>query len=182
MRYPRLADATAWAASLHLSEEREGNDPLPYVYHPMDVVRRLYRAGVRDEDVLVAGALHDAIEAGHASSDAIEARYGPTCAKLVKEMTRTEPANGQAVGLTAEELAVLRADLLVRDVERMSPAAAQIKLADRLSNLAEARRLRGERALRRYAMQSRRILNAIPPEVHPRLWRSLEAMIRKAEG
>lgn len=181
MRYPRLAEATAWAAELHRAEEREGEDPLPYVYHPLDVVRRLYRAGVRDEDVLIAGVLHDAIEAGHATAEDVAGRYGPVCAGLVVEMTRTEPSDEETASLSPEAVAELRADMLVADVGRMSPVAAQIKLADRLSNLAEARRVRGKRGLRRYALQSRRILAAIPPEANPRLWRSLEAMIRKAE-
>ncbi|MCW5942157.1 MAG: HD domain-containing protein [Fimbriimonadaceae bacterium] len=180
MRYPRLAEATLWAAELHRDEEREGNDPLPYVYHPADVVRRLYKAGVRDEDVLVAGALHDAVESGATTVGAIALRFGPVSAGLVGEMTRTEPSEAQIADMNPEEVAALRADMLLEDVRRMSATAHQIKLADRLSNLAEAQRTRAKRGLERYVRQSQRILDAIPRDAQPALWDALQKRIRRA--
>ncbi|MCW5936065.1 MAG: bifunctional (p)ppGpp synthetase/guanosine-3',5'-bis(diphosphate) 3'-pyrophosphohydrolase [Fimbriimonadaceae bacterium] len=178
----RLQEAVRFAAERHFGQWRDGETPLPYLEHPIDVLRRLrHTGGVTDEALLCAAALHDVVEATETSHEEIEARFGRDVSDLVRELTREEPGPGQTDGLTKDEVWQLRADMLLAEVKEMSDRAQQVKLSDRISNLLEAKTAKKGKKLDRYVRQSRRILEAIPASVNRPLWQELERTVREME-
>ena len=103
----------------------------------------------------------------------IESEFGSRVSTFVSELTRTEPALDQIASLTKKEVYELRTNLMLSDIDRMSPEAQRIKLADRLSNWREAKLVRSSKRLDRYRTQTKQILKAIPRRVSPRLWDTL---------
>ncbi|MGV3616073.1 MAG: HD domain-containing protein [Fimbriimonas sp.] len=176
MVYKRLDKAIGLAARWHAGEERDGDHPLPYFTHPIEVLVNLrYVGGVTDEDQLCAAALHDVIEESDATFEEIEAAVGARVRDLVRELTRREPTKKETQGLTKEEVWQLRADMLLEEIGRMSPAAQAVKLADRLSNVREGKRTKLGDKLTRYLVHTYQILETVPREVNPALWDAILA-------
>ena len=80
---PRFHEALAFAVQAHaaVNQERKGTD-FPYVSHPIRVAEILDRFDC-DEDVVVAGFLHDTIEDANVKADEISVAFGPRVAALV---------------------------------------------------------------------------------------------------
>jgi guanosine-3',5'-bis(diphosphate) 3'-pyrophosphohydrolase len=176
-RLSRIQEAVKWAAKLHRGQDRDGPDPLPYITHPLEVLSLVrYRAGVVDEDVLCAAALHDVAEMCGVQRSEVEKRFGPKVASLVMELTRREPGPEEVVGLSRDEVWQVRSDILLEEIRAMSPEAKTVKLADRLSNVVEGLGTRKGKKLERYRRQTFLILEIVPREVSPALWEA----IRKA--
>lgn len=175
---PDLHAALLLAAKRHAGQDREGEAPLPYLDHVMEVLRNLRCiGGVTDPASLCAAALHDVVEHAGVRPALLRREFGDEVAGLVAELTRREPSAEAIEGMGKDEVWLLRADMLLKDVEQMSSRSACIKLADRLSNQAEARRTKRGQKLARYTCQSTRILGAIPRETNPGLWDALASEI-----
>jgi len=85
-RWARLADATAFALSIHAEQRRKGSET-PYVAHLLGVASLVLEAG-GDEEQAIAGLLHDAIEdQGIEQAPVIEARFGSRVATIVRGCT-----------------------------------------------------------------------------------------------
>lgn len=174
MTYKRLDRAIQLAAKWHAGEERDGEHPLPYVTHPIEVLLNLrHVGGVTDEDMLCAAALHDVIEETDATLADIERAMGPSVRDLVQELTRREPGPEETQGLAKDQVWQLRADILLQEISKMSPKAQTIKLADRLANVREAKRTKTLKKTARYLHQTARILRVIPVTVNPSLWQAI---------
>jgi (p)ppGpp synthase/HD superfamily hydrolase len=78
---PRLDAALCYAAACHGGQVRRGCD-VPYFEHVVAVGWILDRAGF-DEDVVIAGLLHDVVEDTHATLAEVEQRFGAVVAGLV---------------------------------------------------------------------------------------------------
>lgn len=153
---------------------------LPYIAHPLEVMSLLrYVGGVRDEALLAAAALHDVVESGATTLEEIEARLGPEIAFHVGQMTRREPTEQEVAGLDKDAIWSLRSELLLEDIRKMSRETWPLKLADRLSNLREARHAKKGKKLARYRKQTRRILEIIPESANPGLWRATQDELEK---
>jgi hypothetical protein len=87
---PSFEKALAFAAEAHgaVKQERKGTD-FPYVAHPIRVAEILDRFE-RDEDVVVAGFLHDTIEDTHVTADEIRAAFGSRIATLVTSVSEPD--------------------------------------------------------------------------------------------
>ncbi len=70
-----------FATDKHKKQTRKGND-IPYIYHPMEVLQILTEMGC-DEDVKIAGVLHDTVEDTDATIDDIKTAFGDNVASLV---------------------------------------------------------------------------------------------------
>ncbi len=70
-----------FATNAHKGQTRKGND-IPYIYHPMEVLSILTEMGC-DEDVKIAGVLHDTVEDTDTTIDDIRNIFGETVASLV---------------------------------------------------------------------------------------------------
>ncbi len=172
----RLQEALIYAAEIHKGQDRDGEVPLPYISHPIEVLINLrYVGGCTDEDMLCAAALHDVIEESNIDLADIQAKFGSRVASLVKELTRQEPSEEERAGKSKDEIWQMRAEWLLEEIRHMSTDAQQVKLADRLSNLIEAHRTKGLKKLARYEWQTHEILKIVPKEVNPGLWESIAA-------
>src|SRR5258708_39613794 len=82
-RWARLAEAAGLAFALHADQLRKGT-AIPYIAHLMSVAALVLEHG-GDEDLSIAGLLHDAIEdVGAEQEDLIAARFGPRVAAIVR--------------------------------------------------------------------------------------------------
>ncbi len=87
---PRFEQALAFAAEAHraVHQERKGTG-FPYVAHPIRVAESLVRFELED-DVVVAGFLHDTIEDTEVTADEIAAAFGPQIASLVESVSEPD--------------------------------------------------------------------------------------------
>ena len=170
-----LHSALEMATRAHYGQWREGDAPVPYLTHPIEVLLNLrYMGGVTDEEMLCVALLHDAVEGGSASLDEIEKVFGTRVRSLVAELTRNEPTIAQISGLSKNEVWQLRADMLLDEISKMSPDAQIIKLADRLANVRDAHRLKKGRKLQRYLNQTMKILQVVPRARNMPLWDAIK--------
>jgi len=82
---PHIYKAIDMAARLHDGQIRKGNR-LPYIVHPFSVALILMEY-TSDEDILIAGILHDTIEDTSYTKTQIQEDFGPRVTKLVCEVT-----------------------------------------------------------------------------------------------
>ena len=86
---PRLQDAIAYALQAHAGQVRKGT-AIPYASHLLAVCAIVQEHG-GDEDLACAAMLHDTIEdCGAAHGPAIEARFGPRVAAVVRACSDTD--------------------------------------------------------------------------------------------
>lgn len=89
----RVEDALRFASVAHAGQTRRGSDT-PYVQHVVAVAWILDRSGF-DEDVVIAGLLHDVVEDTPVTIDQVAARFGPIVAELVGHCSEVKhDANG----------------------------------------------------------------------------------------
>lgn len=81
---PRFAQAVAYAAHWHDGQVRKGTT-IPYICHPLAVAASILEAG-GDEDVAIAGLLHDVAEdcGGEARLIEIRAEFGDRVERIVR--------------------------------------------------------------------------------------------------
>ena len=165
---PLVHKALRRSVKAHKKQDRDGEAPLPYATHPIDVLSLLrYDAGILDQEILAAALLHDVLEETDEKLQDIEDDFGERVARIVKELTRVEP---DRTGLSPEEVWQVRTQAMLEEIDHMSEEAKVIKLADRASNLRTALLTRSGEALNNYVRQSHFILEHIDREVCPILW------------
>jgi|SRR6185312_2597439 len=98
-------------------------DGRPYSVHPEKVVQILKQFGVRDEEILSAGYLHDVIEDTKVSLDELEGAYGSRVAHLVQELTFKDSKDDD--------------NLYSQQCMNLSKTAKLIKIADILANITD---------------------------------------------
>ncbi|OJU65117.1 MAG: hypothetical protein BGO01_06440 [Armatimonadetes bacterium 55-13] len=173
-----LDDAMEFAAKAHRGQVRDGEAPLPYITHPVEVLINLrYVGGIENPDMQTAALLHDVVEESGTTFEEIEKQFGPRVRDLVKELTREEPTSEQTAGMSKDEIWELRSGMLLGEISQMSPTAQTIKLADRFSNLREAHQVKSGKKLKRYAKQSEKILEIIPKATNPGLWMAIRQLL-----
>lgn len=120
--------ALRWAAVGHAGQARKGSD-IPYFQHVAAVAMILARAGF-DEDVVIAGLLHDIVEDSDATHEEVEERFGPAVARIVRACSETKlDADGRKrpwIDRKRDHIAAIPAADL---------AARAVMLADKLHNL-----------------------------------------------
>ena len=77
-----LDTAIEVAARTHRDQLRKGTD-VPYIAHPYGVGLMLARAGY-DEEVIVAGILHDTVEDTDVTLEQVEEMFGARVAGIVR--------------------------------------------------------------------------------------------------
>ena len=124
----RLERALRWSARWHDGQTRKGSD-IPYFPHAAAVAMILDRAGF-DEDVVIAGLLHDVVEDTAATFADIAERFGPVVVELVRQCSEIKTdAQGRKrpwIDRKRDHLATLA---------HASMAARAVILADKLHNL-----------------------------------------------
>ncbi len=171
--------AIAIAIEAHDGQVRRGDSQAPYVVHPLHVALMLARFGL-EEDVIVAGLLHDVVEdCEDWTCERVEDEFGIHLASIVAELTEDKQKDWEE-----------RKRACIDKVARMSPQAATVTAFDKLHNLhnlvldlraAESpeliwRRFRGGRegTLR----VTRELIAALRLRVDPRIARALESALQ----
>lgn len=95
-----------------------------YFIHPKGVARKIQDL-TRDEDMIVAGLLHDVVEDCGVSLDTIKEMFGERVSNLVFEVT-TQPYDKENIE---------KKDMMLAKMLGMSNDALTIKLCDRLDNV-----------------------------------------------
>jgi (p)ppGpp synthase/HD superfamily hydrolase len=85
---PNLERALRWAAVCHDGQVRRGSDT-PYFEHVVAVALILDRLGF-DEDVVIAGLLHDVVEDTAVTLDQVRERFGNVVAEIVAACTEVK--------------------------------------------------------------------------------------------
>lgn len=122
---PRLRRALNTAAVAHRDQVRKGSG-IPYVSHVYAVMFLLSQV-TDDEDVVIAGLLHDTVEDVPENYNAaqIEQDFGPRVRMLVEDLTKIEHPSWQ-----------VRADAYIEHLEfHAATEAVLISTADKLHNL-----------------------------------------------
>lgn len=121
--FSQFIKALHFAAQKHQFQKRK-DGVIPYINHPIDVVQILWETGVREPVTLIAALLHDVIEDTPTSPAEIGELFGDKVLALVAEVTddKTLPKTE-------------RKRRQVESASHKSPGAAQIKIADKISNI-----------------------------------------------
>ncbi len=121
----KLIKASRFAAVAHGLKERKGKQ-VAYISHPMAVALLLQKAGA-DEDVVIAGILHDTIEDTDVTYEDIEREFGKDVADMVNHVTEQDKSRSW----------VERKQKALEHVSEMSEEAVMVKSADVLHNMTE---------------------------------------------
>ena len=128
---PKIQKAINLAADKHLGQKRKGIE-LPYIVHPYSVAFIL-NDYTENEDIIVAGLLHDVLEdvKGYSYED-LEKDFGKSVAKIVKEVSEDKDPNVEYYEkATWEE----RKAGYLANLENDSEEALMITAADKIHNL-----------------------------------------------
>jgi len=120
---PRVDQALGFAAQCHARQQRKGSD-VPYIVHPVHVAWLLDRHGF-DDDVVIAGLLHDVVEDTGCSAEAIERLFGPRVARCVVAVSEPDKSLAWEV----------RKAQAVRRMQGMDKDAKAVSCADKAHNL-----------------------------------------------
>lgn len=92
---PKIQKAIIQSAVLHQNQKRKGT-PLPYIIHPYSVAFILSDY-TNDEDIIVAGLLHDVLEdVPNYSGDDMKKEFGEKVYKIVKEVSEDKDPNDKS--------------------------------------------------------------------------------------
>jgi len=120
-------EALEFSFQAHKGQKRKGSG-VDYIAHPMTVALILAKIGVQ-EDVLIAGILHDIIEDTDFEKEDIKEQFGPIVAKLVEEVSEDKKLPYET-----------RKRMAFEKISEMSREAILIKAADTLANLTDLTR------------------------------------------
>jgi (p)ppGpp synthase/HD superfamily hydrolase len=118
----RYDAALAFAARAHRDQLRKGTD-IPYITHVVHVSTILLRHGF-DEDLAIAGLLHDVIEDCGVSPETVAAEFGAEVARLVVAVSKPPGDLEWEAAKTAK----------LDQIAAGGPAVAALKAADAIHN------------------------------------------------
>lgn len=158
-----LQAAEAMAEVAH-QDQKYGE--LPYTYHLAQVVEVLMRFNVTDEDLLVAGWLHDIVEDTPTSLIQVEMAFGRRVSDIVHRVTN-EP------GKNRKERHALTYPKI-----QASDDAITLKLADRIANVEHSVATQDAGKLKMYSKEYVGFKEKLyKPGRHDSMWRHLDFMI-----
>ncbi len=97
MKYtPKIEKAIQKASSLHQNQVRKGGNKLPYITHLFSVFVILSEY-TQDEDILIAGLLHDTLEDTPYTADELEKDFGSRIREIVEGVSEQKTKNGEKI-------------------------------------------------------------------------------------
>jgi (p)ppGpp synthase/HD superfamily hydrolase len=122
-----LFAALHFAARKHSGQRRKDSGAAPYINHLIAVTEILARVGgVTNMTILQAAILHDTLEDTQTTAQELDEHFGNEVRSLVQELTDDKRLPKQE-----------RKRLQVNNAPRLSAAAKQLKMADKISNLGD---------------------------------------------
>ena len=127
----KIQKAIDFSAAKHINQRRKAGG-LPYIVHPFSVAWILADY-VGDEDVVVAGLLHDVLEDVKGSSfEEIEREFGSRVARIVKDVSEDKDPNfPEAEKMTWED----RKKKYLVHLHSAGVEAIYVSAADKIHNL-----------------------------------------------
>ena len=128
----KIQQAINLASRLHLGQVRKGDSGLPYISHPFSVAWILSNY-TEDEDIIVAGILHDVLEdvKGYYYDDMVR-DFGERVAQIVKGVSEDKDPNVESdEKATWEE----RKSKYLANLKNDSDEALIVCAADKIHNL-----------------------------------------------
>ena len=158
-----LQAAEALAVTAH-KDQMYGDKP--YIYHLQYVVEVLKRFNISDENMLVAGLLHDVVEDTEVNVFQITAMFGSRVADLVHRVTNEEGKNRRE--RHEKTYPKIQAD----------DDAITLKLADRIANIEHTLSTSDDDKLNMYTKEYKDFRNKLyKPGTHDAMWRHLDFLI-----
>lgn len=117
----KLHDAIIFATRAHKGQTRKGTD-IDYISHPLEVLQILTQMGA-DQDLLIAGVLHDVVEDTEVTIDEIRCRFGKGVADLVAHHTENKSRSWRE-----------RKEYAVASLEYADKRTQMLVMADKVSN------------------------------------------------
>ena len=118
--------ALHFAADKHRDHRRKDIHASPYINHPIHVAQILSEVGVEDPEILAAATLHDTVEDTETSLGELAKEFGDRVSRIVAEVTDDK-------SLPKQE----RKRLQIEHAPELSGEAAQVKVADKISNVTD---------------------------------------------
>ncbi|MFA6553786.1 MAG: HD domain-containing protein [Patescibacteria group bacterium] len=116
----RFNRAISAASHMHRHQKYNSDNDTPFIAHPFFVASVLQEYGF-DEDTVIAGLLHDAVEDTDMTLEEVRVQFGASVARLVEEVTfdqtkawadRQHEAQVRLQTVSAEAKAIKTADFL----------------------------------------------------------------------
>lgn len=128
MRYTeRLEKGIRFAARKHNGQMRKDSNPLPYFTHLMSVAVLISNA-TDDEDIILAGLLHDTLEDTETNGGELMEHFGERVLELVWAVTLEREVNGVPLDWHEQRE---RAFMRMQDA---APEALYVAMADKIHN------------------------------------------------
>ena len=119
----RIFEAIEFAVKAHRGQFRKGTK-IPFIVHPMDVGRKLIEIGAQ-EDLVIAGILHDTVEDTSVTLDEIKVSFGKKVADIIYTVSEPDKAKSwrERKQHTINKLETASMDVLI------------VECADKLDNI-----------------------------------------------
>ncbi|MCR5469001.1 MAG: HD domain-containing protein [Lachnospiraceae bacterium] len=127
----RIGKAVKFAAVAHDKAVRKGSG-IPYIAHPVEVAMLLYSIS-NDEDLVIAGLLHDVVEDTPRTIEDIREAFGDRVATLVDEESEDKMTD-----IPKDQTWKIRKERALEHLKNASHDAKLICLCDKLSNMRES--------------------------------------------
>lgn len=124
----RLQEAINEASRLHRDQIRRDSLKTPYISHVVGVMILLSSA-THDEDILVAGLLHDVLEDTDYSKEEMEAKFGKRVTDIVFGVTEESKMYGNQMTWKEEK------EQYLEKVSSGSDESVMVSLADKTQNM-----------------------------------------------
>lgn len=119
----KLHEAIMFATERHAGQKRKDTD-IDYICHPLEVAQILTAMDPQNDDLIIAGILHDVVEDGKATIEEVLQKFGPHVANLVAAHTHSK-----------EGTWIDRKRRAVEEIANATFEVKQLVLADKVSNL-----------------------------------------------
>ena len=129
MAHSTILQAAVFAAEKHKFQTRKA-DGSSYIVHPLGVADTLTKAGITDDNVIIAAILHDTVEDTDTTIEELKELFGDKIASIVDEVT-DDKSLGKGECKRAQ----------IEHVRHISVSAKLVKLADKLYNCLDLLRL-----------------------------------------
>lgn len=165
----RYGHALIFAARAHGNQRRKYTNE-PYLVHPIAVAGMLADAGF-DEDVVIAGVLHDTVEDTSVTFEQIESEFGLRVAGLVREVSAvSKPEDG-----SREK----RKRIDLHHYATACDDAQSVKVADFISNAPSI--VEHDPAFAKIYLAEKRALLAVLTRANPNLLRGAYGVLEAGE-
>jgi len=128
---PKIERAIKRASELHDGHLRKSEIPLPYITHLFSVAAILSTYAPDEEDIIVAGLLHDTLEDTPYTGEALEQEFGKEIRGMVEsvtELTSSEKEQGRTPWRERKER-------YLEKLKSASVGALMVSAADKIHNL-----------------------------------------------